>query len=484
MKSKQYMPIKIQYQSIIDLRVLIILIIFVTSCTKRLDKKPEGNITTPETLEDLQRLLDYDNTPGTGASIYGMNQNATPSGAEAAADNYYITQSYFNSSIGNPPRYLTYIWQYDPNFIQQDDDWQRPYKAVYVANVCLENLPKIERTAVNKDAWDNVKGSALFFRSYYFLQLVWEYAKAFDAATASTDKGIPLKSSTSIDDPTTRASVQQSYEKIIADAKECIHYLPNTGLNCERPSKMTAYGLLARTYLSLREYDSAYKYSELCLQFNSQLINLNGDPDIVAPFTSIDAPFRKFNKETIFFTSMDNYHTSVAQYNAYVDSSLYNSYDANDLRKQAYFSGTGTFQRFKGSYSQTNSAALFSGIAVDEMILTRAECKARAGDKNGALADLNNLMITRWQNGSFIPFTTATASQALDLILIERRKELIFRGLRWIDIKRLNKEGRNIMIRRFLNNQFYDLQPNDNRYALAIPPSIIQLTGIPQNEGW
>jgi len=461
-----------------------IFLLSLLSCKKRLDKKPEGNLSTPETLQDLQQLLDYDNIQGGSAFGYGMNQNATPSGSEAAADNYFITQTYFNSVINYPPRNLTYIWRYDPNFLYQDDDWQRAYKAVYVANVCLENLPKIERTTANKTAWDNVKGSALFFKAYYYLQLSWEYAKAYDASTAPTDKGIPLKSSTSIDDPTTRSSVKQCYDNIIADAKESLNYLPTTGLNCERPSKATVYGLLARTFLSMRQYDSAFKYSDLCLQLNSQLMNFNGDPDIVAPVIGSDAPFRKFNKETIFFSSMNSYHNSVIQYNAYVDSALYSSYDANDIRRQIFFNGTGSLQRFKGSYSQTNDAALFTGIAADEMLLTRTECKARLGDRNGALTDLNNLLITRWKNGTFIPFTATTADQALDIILTERRKELIFRGLRWMDIKRLNKEGRGIIIRRYLNNQFYDLLPNDERYALYIPPAIIQLTGMPQNEGW
>jgi len=55
------------------------------------------------------------------------------------------------------------------------------------------------------------------------------------------------------------------------------------------------------------------------------------------------------------------------------------------------------------------------------------------------------------------------------------------RGLRWMDVKRLNREGRNISMRRFIDGKEYVLSPNDKRYALAIPEDIITFTGIQQN---
>jgi AAA+ ATPase superfamily predicted ATPase len=97
------------------------------------------------------------------------------------------------------------------------------------------------------------------------------------------------------------------------------------------------------------------------------------------------------------------------------------------------------------------------------------------------LTDLNHLLVRRWKTGTFVPFTAATAEEALDLILLERRKELVFRGVRWMDLKRLNKEGRNIELVRNLDGQIYRLAPNDLRYAMAIPKDIIQMTGIAQN---
>ncbi|MBN8856731.1 MAG: RagB/SusD family nutrient uptake outer membrane protein, partial [Sphingobacteriales bacterium] len=66
-----------------------------------------------------------------------------------------------------------------------------------------------------------------------------------------------------------------------------------------------------------------------------------------------------------------------------------------------------------------------------------------------------------------------SSAQALDTILVERRKELPFRGVRWTDLRRLNLEGRTITLTRVLNGTTYQLPPNSKLYTLPIPPDVI-----------
>ena len=75
----------------------------------------------------------------------------------------------------------------------------------------------------------------------------------------------------------------------------------------------------------------------------------------------------------------------------------------------------------------------------------------------------------------------SAASMTIDTIRKERRKELLFRGLRWIDIKRLNKEGAGINITRLVNGLVYTLEPGDPRFALPLPADVIGASGMPQN---
>ncbi|GAB3832860.1 hypothetical protein GCM10028895_51150 [Pontibacter rugosus] len=99
----------------------------------------------------------------------------------------------------------------------------------------------------------------------------------------------------------------------------------------------------------------------------------------------------------------------------------------------------------------------------------------------GALERLNTLLRYRWRTGTFVELTAATPDEALALVLQERRKELLMRGLRWMDIKRLNREGAGITLRRVLDGRAYVLPPGDPRFALPLPEEVIELSGMTQN---
>ncbi|HEX5154287.1 MAG TPA: RagB/SusD family nutrient uptake outer membrane protein [Parafilimonas sp.] len=438
-----------------------------SGCKKYLDKKSSTGVTVPVTLYDLQALLDNSGD---------MNRQRTPTLGEASADDYFLLQSDYDIQFERD-QYL-YKWIPYDNY-RWPNDWSYAYLPIYNSNYCLEQIEKISIDDENKAAWDNIKGSALFFRAYYFLQLVWTFSKAYDADSAGKDLGVALRLSSDFNVPSVRASVQESYDKILSDARECISYLPQLPVHVFRPSKAAAYGLLARAYLSMRIYDSAYKYADLCMGIKKDLINYNGDADIILPFDDYNSPFKRFNKETLFYTEMCFDANPINIYYAKMDTVLYSSYANNDLRKTAFFTPYNGYQQFKGNYSQDGYVA-FTGIATDEMYLIRAECSARAGDKDAALADLNTLLAKRY-NASYVPVTANDAAEALNKILVERRKELTFRGLRFIDIKRLNKEGTNIVPTRVVSGVTYTLPPNDNRYALPLPKVVIDQSGMQQN---
>jgi hypothetical protein len=445
---------------------LITLLATLPGCKKYLDKKSNDSLVVPKTLNDLQGLLD---------DAFTMN-SVTPSLEESSADDYFLTED----RVLSMPTVYRQIYTWDFNQFKFQNDWSKNYSAVYNANVCLETLASVPKTTFNEQQWNNIKGSSLFYRAYTFLNLVWQYSKAYDKNTSSTDLGIVLRIGSNFNVPSKRSTVKESYQQIVNDAQESISYLPVHPLNVMRPSRAAAFGLLARAYLSMREYDSALKYSAACLAINDDLMDFNNDGDINGSLDNT-APFKKFNKETIFYTEMYNSVFLHSYSNSFIDTALYSSYDSNDLRKQAYFVQNGGYTKFKGTYT-ANKNILFTGIATDEMYLTEAECLVRTNDISGGVNVLNQLLQKRWNaEAPFIPLNANTKDSALHVILKERRKELLFRGLRWIDIKRLNKEGFNIVPTRKFGGMVYSLPPNDNRYALPIPIDIIDLTGMKQN---
>ena len=123
----------------------------------------------------------------------------------------------------------------------------------------------------------------------------------------------------------------------------------------------------------------------------------------------------------------------------------------------------------------------FGGLATDEVYLIKAECLARKGQVSESISVLNQLLIKRWKTGTFIPLTAINAQDALSKILTERRKELVFRGIRWTDLKRLNRENANISLTRTLNGQTFTLLPNELRYVFPIPDDELSQSNIQQN---
>lgn len=435
------------------------------SCNKYLDAKPNKALSSPRTLQDLQGLLDY---------FPYMNNQCSDQG-EIASDNYYMNDNQYLALSADRER-NAYLWKRDIWSGWSPSDWQNEYTVVYNANLVLENLNKIARTSSNATYWDNCKGGALVFRGKSFLEIAQIWTKAYDSATAATDLGIPLRLTSDFNVKSVRSNLKDTYDQIINDLKSAIPLLPNLPIFPYRPSKCAAYGLLARTYLAMRQYHLAGLYADSSLQLDNNLLDYNTlDPSQSYPFASIQFS----NPEDIMQTLCVDVDGDIFPWSANIDSSLYQSYDTNDLRKVVFFTqnpdGTASYHGSFGTWQNYN------GIATDEMYLIRAECNARQGNTGAAMDDLNTLLMNRWEIGTFVPLKSNDPVDALAIILAERRKELVFRALRFTDIKRLNKEGANIIQKRIIQGQTYTLPPNDPRYALPIPDKVIQLSGMQQN---
>lgn len=450
-------------RDLIPTMVYLLLAMYCFSCKKYLEVRSDKSLVVISKLSDLQSLLDR---PGD----VNWNDSGSP---EVVSDNYYLAGPDYESLSDNDKN--IYIWNGSNIYPSAaNNDWGMIYNEAYVANTVLSNIDKINRTPDDQSDWNNVNGQALFLRAKSFLSAVSIWSLAYDPKTADTDLGIPLRLDPDFNNPSVRSTVQQTYDQIIRDLQQSIQLLPITPLHVLRASKPAAYGLLARVYLFMREYAKAGLYADSCLQLRNYLMDYNGDPDVDA---ASSFPFAQFNGEVIY-SSQIPYPSTL--YYGNIDSTLYNSYPQHDLRKLRFFAsnGLGPFA-FTGNYE--NNTNLFSGIAVDEIYLMRAECYARAGKVAEAMNDLNILLLKRWETGTFVAFTAVDPNDALNKILVERRKELVFRNLRWMDIKRLNKEDANIMLVRNINGQVYSLPPNDLRYALAIPEDLVSLFGIRQN---
>lgn len=451
---------KRQY-NIINCRFLVVITFYflsLVSCKKFLNAKSSKSLTTPTSLIDLQALLDdYSRINyGVGAGMTG-------------GDEYYLTQSQFKSLYLEQDRNM-YVWNNDDVVYDKDNGWVRSYDNVYRANTILEVISNIERNESNFLDWNNVKGQALFLRGRSFFEVASIWALAYDKGESKQELGIPLRLGTDFNIPSYRSNIDITYRQIVKDLRESIELLPVKPVHVLRSSKPAACGELARVYLSMRQYDSAYFYSNEALEYFHELIDYNSKD------TLIKYAFDRFGPEVIYESTL---YTTFTPYNL-VDSSIYEMFDKFDLRKNLFFkTNKDGSNMFCGSYDKTFGA--FGGIASDELYLMRAECLTRLGNTERALEDLNFLLKNRYMKGKFVNYQSNDVETVLKWILDERLKELLFRGLRWMDLKRLNKEGADIVLKRVIGDQVFTLLPNSLKYAMAIPQDIIDNSNIQQN---
>lgn len=446
------------------------------SCNKSifLSAKPDQSLLTPNSLSDFQELMDNDLVIN-GSGNYGI----VPAFGETGTDDYYCVESSYNTIL-TPMYKNAYVWAKDIYTNEKVYDWDFPYRAIFYCNVVLNGLTKIHITNDNEHTFNNIKGQALFNRAHMFYQLAQIFAPPYNKTDVSGLLGIPLRLKADVDEKIQRASLSQTYDQIISDLKESGYLLPVIPLYKTRPSKIAVYALLARVYQTIENYDTALLYADSCLSLDGNLMDYN------TLDTTSYAPFTRFNTEVIFnctLQSTDNTVPYLPYVGGLVDTTLYNSYNSDDLREALFFKdlGNGGYT-FLGTYD--GNYRPFGGLATDEVYLIRAECYARKGNISLAMEDLNTLLQNRYKTGTFIPLTAQTSKEALELILNERRKELCFRGLRWTDLRRLNQDPEfAITLERVIDGQTYTLPPNDPRYTYSIPTDIIGFNpDMPQNQ--
>lgn len=443
-------------------------IFIMQACETFLDEKPNKRIVVPKDLNDLQAILD--NTAILNISITGL--------LEIGTDDYWIEEdalaglSDFEKAV--------YSWNSEVIFQRSHMNslWGNGYTAVMYMNTILEELQSL---GIQNERANQIKGAALFFRAFHLYQLAQVYAPTYMEETDSESTGIPLRISSDTTVPTKRSTVGETYERILLDIEHSLALLPETSDYKTRPNKIAGYALLARVCLSMEKYDEALDAALEALARYDTLIDYNT--------ISADAatPFNRFNEETIFYAQ--GYGTNLlTPTRCNISKRILSLYGSGDLRRDIYFRerSAGVWS-FKGGYHALTNNTFFVGLATDELYLIVAECHARVGDLQNGEDHLETLRAYRFSPVNYMPYMFTDSDELLDAVLEERRRELVFRGTRWSDLRRLNRDER-FSVDLYRDNSgspeqvSFQLPANDPRYVYPIPQEVIQMTGMEQNE--
>jgi hypothetical protein len=147
------------------------------------------------------------------------------------------------------------------------EEWELPYAQIQNCNVTLKALEKIPRTSSNGELYDRVKGTALYYRSKAFLNLAMTFCKYYDASSADTDLGVPLKLDEDINEAISRSTLKQTYQRITEDLSTSATLLPQNAISYTHITNAGAYALLARAYLFMNDYSNAYDAAQNSLKY-------------------------------------------------------------------------------------------------------------------------------------------------------------------------------------------------------------------------
>ncbi|SKA38163.1 SusD family protein [Chitinophaga eiseniae] len=441
-----------------------------TGCKKFMDVTPKG-VFIPRTVAEYELFLnDVLLADASYAYCELMTDDLAFTDARLAADNR-TTRSY--------------LWKQDLLKATEDDgEWNNMYRNIYNCNLVLANLSAAtEGTAAEVN---RLSAEAKIQRAYFYFNLVNLYGAGYQAASAASDPGVPLLLAPDLEAKTVRASVQAVYDQILKDLQEAlaVNELPVTGKTYVHPGKAAAHALLARVYLYMGNYAGAQQSAEAALSLKNTLLDYNTFSFVnpARPPIGVNGrPVPENNPENIF-SKTNGGNGMLSRF--MISPDLLNVLGEKDLRYVYTFSRLDNKgQPVTSPFPEYFANSVNYSIGVPEMMLIKAECLARNNHPAAAVTLLNTLRQKRFKPADYVALTATSGAEALDLVLRERRLELLYHGLRWLDLKRLNREPRfqKTLTRTFQNNT-YTLPPNDPLYLLQIAPKIIGINpGIVQN---
>lgn len=405
-----------------------------------------------------------------------MNNNGVLEGTYSypilSGDDIEITDATRQNSLGD---ILGNVYTWAPKYTsesQSDADWDKLYKTIYVCNQVLDGvLTSQDGTEAEKQ---RIYAEALVHRAYAYLILVNMYGKQYNAATASTDLGVPLLTTPNLYTKLNRATVADVYKQILNDLRTSISRLPGVAEYNVRPAKVSGYAIFAKTYLNMRDFDNAALYSDSALALQSGLLDLKTYEN--APGT---IPVRLLNPEVLFSKVSGVVYTATS-----LSSDLLTSLGTTDLRYKLFSDVRSKFgNQFSTSFTGRastkyliNEFVINNGPTVPEMMLIKAECLSRAGKTDDAMKIVNNLRIKRFTTANYVPLTATNATDALRIVVEEKRREFFGTGMRWFDQKRLNLDNDFALTKnRSFKGANYTLQPNSNLYLYPIGDKYILL---------
>lgn len=481
---------------------LLMMVVIFTSCNDFLSERPsKSSDIVPSTVEDMESIL-AGMWRGDNISynlVYGGGDVDLNAELERRVPGAYSVEVAQGAT-----------WEREFSGTNKDYMWMYRYQNIFRSNLVFSYIDKITATP---DQVEMIKAKASFRRALSYMELLNVYTLPYCTANLE-EPGLVLTSSTAFDYSLERASIKDTYDFIEKDIIEALKIkveLKNKfgQGSVNRVTIAAANALAAKFYLVKHDYANAKKYAEAAIakygvdnimdynqigyasRIDKGSITIDGkviDFEVKYPNTQFGYDYTNNWTEDYFLGSAEGSFSSgfttdftpsaphIACFSADGDREM-------DARWKYFYVQNYLYLKNKPVDVPYYMKSKNYTLSVPEMLLTIAECEARAGDFNKAVALVNQLRTKRIDPAGKVNLSAASKDEAIGIVVRERRREM---GplKRLFDVRRYNSNDYPADDVTIVQNfypytpaginvsggiQKYELKPGDRRYAAMIP---------------
>jgi len=451
-----------------------------TACDDYLDDVPKGQ-KIPNTWEDYNAFIRNNFTyhyldPDQLAILVGdmFKVPSTVTSQSLTRANYYADES---------------VNRIDVMTSGDKQPYYNAYEGLFAWNLIVEDGPNVTDCTEVQRRQLIAQGRVLRCMHYFYLTNF--YADQYCEATK--DKlSVPLLTSASVEASSPQVTLQKMYEFLIDDLNKAAgEDLPVHSESILHPNRALGYGMLARVYLSMGDYDNALKNASLALEQNDRLF------DWIALY---EADKTRYDSPTNYVTRVagnpetDNVENYIYGYGSSTSgwNGLKNTTYAISPERAARFEegDTRLLTHWKSRVSASGIpyyAGIYAlemnkgGMRSPEMYYIKAECLARKGGEANireAMALVNKVRKTRILPEYYKDWTATTTKEAVEKIIRDKESEYIQTQVIFCDYRRLNKDPEYARtFPRMVDGTEYVLKPNSHLWIMPFPIEAVSNPG-------
>jgi starch-binding outer membrane protein, SusD/RagB family len=411
------------------------------ACTKNLETTPDTSLTELKTFDDVRSALlgaydgfqsnHYYNSPAASGTA-----SAWSTLPELMGDDFVeAIESLGNWNIMSEMIYAADYGNIAAAYIQ-------PYEIISRVNNLLQSLGTYESGSTQAEA-KRIRAQALAIRAHAHFDLMRYFAQDF--GRNSTNPGVPYVTTFDPQKPfanlPARNTVKENYDAVLKDLGDALTAFREGGNTAGNNSRylidsVVVYAIRARVNYYASQWSDVIRDATVALGRRP----LGNAADYVLSFAAAGeaAPPSEVYWQIPSDNTLrpggaisgngSNYRITKA-----MGAILKNQGGAYTNPGIVRFDQASTSGFLRTSLWKYNGVRSFKVFRAGEMLLMRAEAKARTSDAT-ALTDLNALRTAR-----DVAAGAETGASLLNAILLQRRVELLGEGHRWFDLRRTTK---------------------------------------------